>query len=321
MADEEIQNDQVESSEVENTDLKEAESLAKEIDPEVSVESEKDLQEFNEIKSETEDKEEANTGILTKIKEKLTGKKADVVETKTGAEEGKDIPDKFTEVARSIGWTDEDIQDFAVDYSDEQLLEMIDYLGKEDKKVEDKVVKKEEKTETETKKEDVKATPPEIVALQKEITSLKDRLSKDDEARQKDETRRMVATANEFFDKVSDEMEIFGKTKELKKFPDGSLVPVTPEYKARSQVWDDALMLYNAGLPFDRALKKAFFAYKGENLEKNVSRKIIKDLKNNEERLSPDRYNKTTEKTYKDEVERREDIVKDLARKAGVNLD
>lgn len=286
------------------------------INPEESVEAERGLEEAQ--KKQEEDTKGASEGILAKIKRKLTG------ETKEETSDvGDGIPDEFTEAARAVldeggnrVWTDEEIVKFASDYTDEQLLEIIPHLAKETKKE----VKEKETDKTDDKKNETSTKDADrIKSLEEKILTLENRLSAEDKTKEKNMVAEQVRFANDFFDGLSD--DVFGKTEDLKRFPDGRFVPTSPEYKARSQVWDDAALLSAAGVPFDRALKKAYNAYRGENLEKDATRKVIKDLRKNEKRLSADRYNKATEKTYTDDVERREDVVRNLAEEAGVKLD
>lgn len=306
----------------EKTENVENELNVDDINPEESVEAERDLAEIREKETKEKETEEINQpseGILKRIKDGLLGKSSDEeVETESKEEVGEDIPDDFTEAALAVGWDEKEIEGFASDYSDDELLEMIS-CNQFNKEIQEKKskVEPEKKAEPEAGEKEAEEDDSKLAALEKKLANLENKLSETDKIKEQQENIRIITMAEDFFDRISNEFEVFGKTENMKRFPDGSYVTVTPQFKARSQVWDDARLLYNSGLSFDKALKKALNAYKGEHLENSVTRKVIKDVKNNEKRLSPDRYNKVTGKTYKDETERREDVVKNEARKAG----
>lgn len=291
------------------------------IDPSESVEAEKKVLEGLE-KEKVEEKEEytdgPSKGILSKIKSMMTGKKEEV------AEEKSEIPDSFTDAARKVGWSDEEIVEFASKYKDTELNEMAAYLSpeetneeKEETKVEKIEAKIEEKKES---KEDTKESEA-IKALRAELDTLKGALAEVKETRKKGEAKVMGQLAEDFLDKASETFDVFGKGKDMPKFPDGRLIPTSPSYKARAEVLGYALKFHSTGLSWDNALKDALTLYKGKYLEKDIERNVIKRLKASEEKLSPNRYNKVTEKTYVDETEREADVVIQAARKAGVNKD
>jgi hypothetical protein len=100
------------------------------------------------------------------------------------------------------------------------------------------------------------------------------------------EHKNLVQKASQMFDEASKEFEVFGKTDELPTFPDGRLVPNSPQLKARSEVWKYASVLHKSGVDFDEAMSVSMNAFKGKNLATDVKRSVIKDLKKNESRLS-----------------------------------
>jgi hypothetical protein len=320
MADEEIKSEQVETS-VES-DVNAEEVDVSKIDPSVSTEAEKKAIETlkRSKESETEITDGPSEGILSKIKSLMTGKEEPVSKEET------DIPDDFTQAAQAAGWSDEDIVEFASQlnddgefvYSDEDLKEMISFLYDEEEVVEDKV-----ETKVEDKKEEKKDEKenPELAALKAEIDSLKEALKDVNQSKEENKISSMGDFAEEFLDEMSEDFPIFGKGKELPKFPDGRLIPSSPQYKARAEVLGYALKLHSGGSDWDDALVNAFNLYKGKNLEKDIERSVIKRLKADAEKLSPDRYNKVTEKTYQDETEREADVVRKAMEATGIKSD
>ncbi len=240
-------------------------------------------------------------------------------------ERGEKIPDEFATAAKAVNWSDEQIVNFVSgnDYSDEQLIEMIPHLKAQEKE--------EAPPAKETpEKETVKVEPPVKVdadteakikayveAMIKEKTdSLEKRLSQVQDDSSAKELIQFENTANDFFDRMGSDQ--IGKTKELPKFPDGRYVPTDPRFKARSQMYDMAILLASKGQSFDKALVNAAAWYKGLHLEKETKRKVIKELKDGQKRLSPQRYNKITETKYASEEDRRADVVKGAADEAGL---
>jgi hypothetical protein len=115
------------------------------------------------------------------------------------------------------------------------------------------------------------------------------------------------------FDDTSKEFEVFGVTEKLPKFPDGRLVPNSPQMKARQEVWDTGIKLYQSGVDFDTAMSISLNAYKGANLGKQIERNVIKDLKNREKKLSGKRVNHEATKV----VESTPELIKKLLEERG----
>lgn len=262
---------------------------------------------------------EAGDGIEEPLEETPAGEAAET------EERGDEIPDEFATAAKAVGWTDKQIVDFASDeknkYTDEQLIEMIPHLKMQEKEEPPPAKKEPEK-------------PAEVVAppaaadadtaakintyidkvIKEKTDSLEKRLSQVQEDTSAKELIQFENTANDFFDKMGSDQ--IGKTKELPKFPDGRYVSTDPRFKARSQIYDMAIMLASKGQSSDKALMNAAAWYKGLNLEAEVERKVIKRVKDNQKNLSPERYNKATETVYESEDDRRAAVVRGAADKA-----
>jgi len=228
-------------------------------------------------------KEEAIKVIDEKIKEF----KAE----ETGVNEEVDIPQTFLDAASKMGWTEDEVMDFVGtterNYTDEELIEMIPmFIGeepvKEQEKPSDKVAEpKTKETKVEDSQEDEKTKK-----LLDRIEALEKAQGKSQEDTETKKLQGLIHQASQTFDDKSKEFEIFGKTEELPKFPDGRIVPNSPQMKARNEVFDLAYLLYDKGVAFDKAMETSLNAYKGKNLSNDVKRNIIKDLKKNEKRLS-----------------------------------
>jgi hypothetical protein len=271
-----------------------------------------ELQEIEEIEEteetpEVEDEQSVIQKIGSKVKEFFSGEPE---------VEEREIPDFFSAPAKELGWTEEEIQEFAADYSDEELDEMIPFLIGEDSSEEEETSDNLEEDETEEEKDKDSQEDERIQKLLDRIEALEKAQEKSLEEEEQQEIVGMVDRASRFFDDASDEFEIFGKTEELPKLPDGRIIPTSPQMKARSEVWELAYRLKGTGLDFDDAMSVALNSYKGKNLTKDVQRKVIKDLKKNEKRLGGKR---TTHESTK-ELTNGPDIIREVARKAGKEI-
>jgi len=255
----------------------------------------------------------------------------------TRKKEPDDVEDKdntslsaFTKVALAQGWEQDDITKFTEGLDDDTLLALIPELMDTDEESEDADSEETHKSEKEaegkpkstdgdSKDSDTKA---EIEALKKEIENLKK--GKEEEAKKDAEAQvaQIMATADKMFDDAAEKFEIFGKTNELLKYPagpkKGQYVLGQPAMVARDEVWKKALPFIKTGASVEEAMDIAITWYKGKELEKDVHRNIIKDLKKNEQKLSAKRSSKKTTKVYKSEDERKDAVVREAARRAGV---
>ena len=250
-------------------------------------------------------------------------------------DKGKDIPDDFIAAAKANGWEDKDIEEFASDYTDEQLKEMLPFLLEEEEPEPEPEVKpvdkKKESPSTDTKgdtksQEDLlKAAKDEIrKEFQGEIDNLKEKLGEVDKTREAQRNQDTLLTVNTAFDEAGKQFEVFGKTEDLPVFPagpkKGQYVPTSPQMKARSEVWVKASAFINAGMSAQEAMEDALTWYKGKHLEKDVKRGLIKDLKRNEQKLSAKRSSKETAPVYEDEDERRVAFIRKEAERLGIKL-
>lgn len=304
MSDEIIENEEIKEEEIKEEEVKEKE-----------VKAEEKKKEINSSGDEEEDK----AGIMKTIIDKVFKGKS-VVEEEEPEEEGGLISEKFITAASELGWDDETIKEFAADYSDEELDEMIPFLDVEKSQQEEVLVKEDEKKPQEKKSD--KEESEELKAMRQELADLKKEFGAVKEDKAAKEQVDLANRVNNIFDKASEKFEVFGKTEELPKFPAGSrkgeFIPTSPAYKARIDVFGVAAKLISGGSSVDEAMKDALDWYKGKNLEKDVKRNLVKDLKSKEKRLSAKRMGKEAVKVYKDEDEEKSEVVLEAYRKAGV---
>lgn len=236
-------------------------------------------------------------------------------------EKGDKVPAAFTEFARQQNWSDDIIEEFSSELSDEELLALIPYFQESEVELEEKPAKQEIESKL-PQKSDSKPDDDKIVALNEKIAKLEEQMKESTELRERQNEQAIVSAFNQAMDEVSEDFEIFGKTDELLKFPagpnKGKVVPTSPAMKARNEVWNKMWAFINAGASPHEAITDAQIWYKGKNLEKDIKRKTIKDLKKHEKKLSAKRSGKETTKQYENEEERKADVVRELARKAGV---
>lgn len=279
--------------------------------------------EIEETPQETEEKEKE--GLFAKLKNIVSGGKEEQEEE--AVEE--DIDSAFTEAARKAGWSDDQIVKVAAGLTNEQLRQAIPSISS----AEPEEIKEEEKEELSVPDDIDDKLKPFVQQItealdakyQEEINSLKESLGQVEQDKFIKEHVNRANSADSFFDKVSEDFPVFGKTEELMRFPDGTpnagqVVPVGQAFEARNEVWKTACMFENTGMPFKEALTEAFNWFKGRGMEKEIHKQVVKDLKRNEQRLSPRRSSKETAKKYGSASEEAADVVLQAARAAGVNV-
>ena len=309
-----------------NSYIENAPAPAEELEGDVK-DKETDKQELevkvDDIPNSSGEQEEDGADVVKKIQREVLGEDADG----TKDEEGTDIPDAFTNACLKQGWTEEEIKEFASDLDDAALLSLIpEMLDNEEEQ-------KKPEPGVDQAKQEVKPKPPvdaaktdptneELTLVKKELEEIKKQIgdAKKEQATKEEEV--MIQTVNQVFDEASEKFEIFGKTEELLRYPagpkKGHIVPTSPAMVARIEVWDKAVPFIEKGIPVKDAMDIALTWYKGANLEKDVQRNMIKDLKKHEKKLSAKRSGKETVKTYESEEERQAEVVREAARKAGI---
>lgn len=269
--------------------------------------------------------------VVEKIKKQvLEGKKVsdtgvDTEKDKDSEEEGTDIPDEFTNACLKAGWTEEEIREFAAELDDKVLIDLIPEILDEEldeQELAEGQATQEEKPKPPATTTKTKPENEELASLKKELEAIKEELGEARKIKAAREQDAMLDTANHAFDEAGEEFEIFGKTKELLTYPagpkKGQYVPTSPAMIARNEVWNKALPFVQSGVPVREAMDIALTWYKGKHLEKDIHRNVIKDLKKHETKLSAKRTGKETVKVYENEDERKADVVREAARRAGV---
>ena len=272
---------------------------------------------IDDIPNSSGEKEEDGADVVKKLMEDVGAKEKD---SKEAEKEGADIPDAFTKACLAEGWTEDEIKEFANDLDDADLL--AELITEEKEKEEPaKQETKEEKSKSAEKSGD-ESTNKELAELKKELAGIKAAMGEATKEKATKDEEAIVQTVNQAFDEANKSFEIFGKTEELLKYPagpeKGQVYPMSPAMKARQSVWDKAAPFVKGGMPVNEAMEIGLTWFKGANLEKDVERKYIKDLKKHERKLSAKRSGKETVKTYEDEDERKADVVREAARNAGV---
>ncbi|GAF79918.1 unnamed protein product, partial [marine sediment metagenome] len=234
--------------------------------------------------------------------------------------------------ALKAGWAEQDIEEWASDYTDDELREYAKDLTSpsEDSDKSEQPSKKEGDTQQKVEKKDddkTKDSEKDSEAKDEEIRLLKERLDKVEKGQKKSTDRdaedkfiSMASRATKLMDEQSKKFEIFGiyeggKPTSMPRFPDGRVVPSSPQMKARNEVWGLALSLEKTGMDFDTALSTSLDAFKGRNLAKDVKRNLIKDLKKSEKRLSAKHSSHEQVKTGLSGP----DVIKEVQKKHGLD--
>lgn len=275
-----------------------------------------------EIEPETEPEEES--AVETKGLEK---------------DEYEEIDPKFIEVAQAYGWDDQRIIKYAEEHSETDTLLLTNLMQDYVTKVKPKAGIEHPATtfgetikDTETFLKLAEESPQVATLLEEILKPLAKRLDDvsqvSEEMRRDSETRkeadkiredvRNFETANDIFDKS--EIPSLGKIKNAPTYPDGSYVMNNPIFQERKKVWGVAHAFYAAGGTFQQAVKNALQWYKGQDVEKDVKDKIIKNLKKQEERIMPKRQEPSGVKTYTNDEERKKDLINTALSKYNIEL-
>jgi hypothetical protein len=307
------QTEQVEETSVENTDTQVEETP---------------VQPSNPLEITQEEKK----GMLESLKEKFFGKRETVTDRQEVETQEEDIDSTFTEAARKTGWNDEQIIEFASEYNNEQLQELLPTLiepEEEEPEIEEEVKEEIDPNVDEKLKPYLEKIQKQYEAKdlerQARLEALEAALSLREQDREITELVSRAQEADSFFDLASKDFAVFGKTEELKRFPEGTpkagqVIPLGPEYEARQAVWQMAVKMNKLGSPWKDSLNDAYAWFKGKNGEKEISKKIVKDLKKQETRLSAKRTAKKTEPKFKNEFEEKQYLIQEAAREAGIEL-
>jgi hypothetical protein len=237
-----------------------------------------------------------------------------------------DVPDEFTDWARSQGWSDTDIVDFASELSNTDLLDAMKSLDPSLAPEQPKEVATPETpapVKTEGDKDTAKLRDEIRDELREEFQKEMDRrigkVEKETEVR---EQERLVSAISKAFDESG--FDVFGKTDDLLRWNagphKGEIVMTSPEMKARREVVKTADAFMALGANIEEAMAEALVWYKGKNLEKDVHRKLVRDLKTSEKKLSAKRSGKELVPTFEDEEERQADFIRRQAEKLGIKL-
>ena len=287
----------------------------------VTHKEEEEITKVNEEPKTEEQKEAAEKkGIFSAIKNLISGKKEDGP--------GNIIPADFIKAATDAGFTDQQITDFATtgndgkEYTDEELLSQIPFLKQPNVEA-DKSVKsttKKEVVKEEPKKEDEKIETDTEKKLTAALARI-EKLEKSDKEKLEQNSQQQLVTqasrATDALDVLSKDYPVFGTFKTLPRFPNGVIIPNSPANLARNEVWELARSLNTAERDFESSLQIAINSYKGQHLEKDAQRNVIKGLKRNEKRLTPKH---TSHDKHVNKPTSGADVVRQAGKKQGLEI-
>lgn len=272
--------------------------------------------------SEPEEEKSFKDKVISVIKDKLgIGEKIEESPDLSG-----ETPEEFIDAAIDAGWTDEDIETFVKDKTSDELLELVPHLMSSVKQPEN---------ETETKVEIIKETKStedkEVdVLLERLLPKLQEKLglgevkTLTDELKAEREVNSVASNlkrADDLMDGLNKEFKEFGLRKDMPVYPvgnlKGQLIPISPQFKARSELYGFAVPFMKSGQSIDEAMTNALYAYRGKYLKERTERDLIKDLKNHEKRLSGPRTAKEVKKTYANDRDEGIDKIRDILSSQG----
>lgn len=294
---------------------------------------EDDSTDESEDKVEDETKDETTDESDDKLDDKPEDKVEDETEEKV---EYTEIDPRFVSTAGTYGWSRERIIEYAENHDDLDVVEMTTRMEKSikdnrassaDKPESDDTFINEEAFKTLAEKDEglAQAVREILNPLAKrfedtssELDTLKGELGKYESDRKAKDGARDLEIANGVFD--SSGISSLGKTKDIPKYPDGTYNQSDPMVKERGKVWDVAQQFYANGGTFESAVNNALQWYRGSGVSKEIKRKVIKELKEQEERVMPKRQEAKVETEYASEEERKAAVVNDAIRKYNVEL-
>ena len=249
------------------------------------------------------------TGALKAVKDKVIPEREEEPEEQPIRDSAQEVPVAFSEAAKMDGWSSTDIIEFAAQKTDEELLELIPHLQQEEEE-------EEQPIETE---EPEKAQLPVSEELEAFKSSIREELRKEllqeygsklevleDFRANQDRRQKMefFETANDLMDEASKDLSVFGTFEEIPRFSagprKGEPVPTSPAYKARSPVFNLAANFLSTGRSdsVKDAMDDALAWYRGKYGQKETERKVIRNLKQHQTKLSGARTGKEVKREF-----------------------
>lgn len=295
------------SQETQVDDVQSEQTEQKEVDAE---------EQQTEVKDEQQETAETKIGIIQRIKNIVKGTPESDGDTDADVE-GDDIPEDFTKAALDAGWTETQIKEHSSDYSDDELRKQIPYLGTSSENSDESEQLSQKEGDIEKKDEQVKDDKKDEVIAK--LTERLDKLEKGQEKNIKQDAQAKLESqasrATQVMDEQSKEFEVFGTFETLPRFPDGRIIPNSPQNIARNEVWGLALQMEKAGMDFEIALSTSLNAFKGKNLVNDVKRNLVKDLKKSEKKLSAKHSSHEQVKTNLTGL----DVIREVKKKHGID--
>lgn len=258
------------------------------------------------------------------------GKDSSKSEDKEEQPEYEEISPRLVEAGRAMGLTDAKIRTIAK--TDESILaDFATQLEKKDTghRQDKEEVKEDEVTIDEAAIERMREKIGDegvklLLGFQKENDTLRKQFVEIDEFKKSNadkdaqaESHRKAVIADKYFDEKS---EVFGVTKKLPIYPDGSFVEDNPHMVAREGVYRVALMFHEKnGGSFDAAMAEALQWHTGSTKKADIAREIVKDVNKQKQRFSVKPTRRKVKRVFKDANAKKSFIVKEAAREAGMN--
>ena len=259
------------------------------------------------------------------------------------SEEWEEVDSRFVDAAREYGWDDAQIKAYAEKHDEAELVTLTGLMERESASVDSQLdeidVDSKEGEDTtydslleqlNTMSQDEKGSElaktltmmvRSLKQDREELNSLKSELTVSKTTREKVEWDGRVTEADDAFDKLSADFPELGKSNELKKLPDGTLVSDDPAVKARVEIFDEAVFRFtNKKEPWNKALKNAVQWYRGGH-ESAVEDKVLKKIKKHESRITPQRHRRQQTQQYATEIDRKKSVINGVLAKYGEHVD
>lgn len=249
-------------------------------------------------------------------------------------DEYEEIDPRFVDAARRYGWSDDRIVQYAESHDDRDCVMLTSMM--ESGALPDKETATEETSRTadyagalkqleasegidDLTKQVLKSLVTDLQNTKAQLKSIQVVQGEATKTNDQQEWLSRLRAADEQLDNASKEFKELGVAKTLKRMPDGSLNPNDPAVQAREEVFKMAIVLFKSGSSWDKSVRDSLRWYKGGR-EDVVETNVLKKIKANERRITPQREQRHQTKSYTSEVEEKASVVNRALSKYGVEL-
>jgi hypothetical protein len=246
-----------------------------------------------------------------------------------------EIDPRFVAAARSYGWKDDRIIEYAEHHDDRDLVMLTSMMERDVPRETEETApaKKDEPPAAQSildqieqngdigdpVKQMLKSLVTDLESTKAQLKAVTEAKTNATKLQEKQEWISRAREADSQFDTAAKEFAELGSFDNLKRLPDGSLNPNDPSVKVREQLFKMSVSLFRSGYTWDQAVRSSLQWYKGGR-EDVVEGKVLQKIKSNAKRLSPKRETRHQTRKFANEQEEKAAVVNQALRKFGVEL-